>query len=86
MGLARLGFEMFARVFSTSVGGELIPHSGWRFTRTGALISGIDTEPRCFSLVPATPLALLEQLDHRVVHEDGLRLKDVISDAICHAL
>ena len=51
----------------------------------GCLISGVDPEPRGFGLVLPFALALLEQLDRGIIHEDGLRFKHMIADRVRQA-
>jgi hypothetical protein len=82
VGKAFIGSQMLTGMFSPSAGGELVPHRGWCSTGPSVFFSGVDSQPRGFGLVLSFAIAFLEQLDRGIIHEDSLRLKDVISDRI----
>jgi hypothetical protein len=82
MGKTLKGFQMFTGMFSPSAGGELVPHRRWYSAVPSDVFSGVDPPPCGFGLILSFAIALLEQLDRCFIHEDRLRLKDVIADCI----
>jgi|GEM_PF-4416703 hypothetical protein len=82
MSKALVGREMLTGMFSPSAGGELVPHRGVYSAGPSIFFSGLDPQPCGFSLVLTTAIALLEQLDRCIIHEDRLRLKHMIADRI----
>ena len=73
---------MLTGMFRPSAGGELVPHRRWCSAGPSIFFSGIDPQPCGFGLVLSFAIALLEQFDRCVVHEDRLCLKHMIADRV----
>jgi hypothetical protein len=75
-----IGRQMLTGMFCPTAGGELVPDGGRCPVGPSIFFSGVDPEPRGFGL--SFSIALLEQLNRSIIHEDGLRLKHMVVDRV----